>query len=337
MADLATPRCRSQLTGFIAASCVPPALIGILLLLALRTSSAEARRFGGTAQAMRAEAASLERTVAALVEHDRREPREARRTDHRADGDRRRRASPNCAAIGTGMAEQVGIADDARAQAGRSRDGAQASLGVLLATLPRAHGETRDLAGLLDADRRIAASEHASALDAQLAALAERGREADAVAGGAAQKLAAHLTRMEATSETAGARLEAVTGEMSAAVDALLDRTAEAVDEARKGIAAQGDAMLAMLGANQAALDRAGRDSAEALAARIAAIEEVIDRIAARLGEQRDAERHDHRASSIPGISAGFGTARCASRRRASSAPRRSPRRSARSAVRPTR
>jgi hypothetical protein len=94
---------------------------------------------------------------------------------------------------------------------------------------------------------------------------------------------------MEVTSETAGTRMERVTDSMSTAVDALLDRTAHAVDEARKGIAAQGDALLAMLGTNQAALDRAGRDSAEALATRITAIEEVIDRIATRLGEQRAA------------------------------------------------
>ena len=40
-----------ELTGFIAALCVPPALIGILLLLALRTSTAEARRFGRTHRA----------------------------------------------------------------------------------------------------------------------------------------------------------------------------------------------------------------------------------------------------------------------------------------------
>ena len=55
------------LVNFVAGLCVPPALIAILLVLALRTSTAEARRFGQTAQAMRAEAASLERTVAALA------------------------------------------------------------------------------------------------------------------------------------------------------------------------------------------------------------------------------------------------------------------------------
>src|SRR3546814_5021685 len=97
----------------------------------------------------------------------------------------------------------------------------------------------------------------------------------------------AHIARMEATSETAGARLESVTGEMSGAVDGLLDRTAGAVDEARKGIAAQGEAMLAMLETNQAALDRATRDSVDTLSGRIAEIEATIDRLAARLGDQQ--------------------------------------------------
>jgi hypothetical protein len=147
----------------------------------------------------------------------------------------------------------------------------------------------------------LTASEHAAALDAQLVALAERGREADAVAGGAAQKLAAHIQRMEATSDTTGARLEAVTGEMSASVDELLDRTAGAVEEARKGITAQGEAMLAMLETNQAALDRASRDSVEALAERIAAVEEVIDRLAGRLTEQ-----HGSANSLLSGLDGGI-------------------------------
>ncbi|MDX7569020.1 hypothetical protein SJ550_26475, partial [Serratia marcescens] len=79
------------------------------------------------------------------------------------------------------------------------------------------------------------------------------------------------------------------TSEMSDAVDALLGRTADAVDEARKGIATQCDAMLAMLRANQAALDSAARDSADALAERIGAVEDVIDRVVTRLERHRAA------------------------------------------------
>ncbi|RZM05316.1 MAG: hypothetical protein EOP68_18415, partial [Sphingomonas sp.] len=144
----------------------------------------------------------------------------------------------------------------------------------------RDFAERVDAAGLL-------ASQRAASLDTQLSALAQRGREADEIAGGAADRLAAHIARMEATSETASARLEAVTGQMSDEVDGVLDRAANAVDEARKGIAAQGEAILAMLEANQAALDRAGKDSTEALAERIATIEEAIGRIGARLGEEQ--------------------------------------------------
>lgn len=135
----------------------------------------------------------------------------------------------------------------------------------------------------------LSASEHAGALDAQIGALAARGREADAVASGAAQRLAAHIIRMEATSETAGARLEAVTETMSAEVDALLGRTADAVDDARKGIAAQGDAVLAMVRANQVARDGATRASAEAIADRIAGVDSAIAQVARRLEEQRTA------------------------------------------------
>ncbi|CAN5320721.1 hypothetical protein BH10PSE14_BH10PSE14_08990 [soil metagenome] len=275
------------LVEFIAALCVPPALIAILLVLAMRTSSAEARRFGDVARAMRAEAASLERTVAALsntIETNRQsiaEQTNALMT--MGDG-----ALTKLSAIGMGMSEQVGVANEHATKLAEAASGAHSSLSVLLAILPRAHGETIDMARQLDATG-VSATERAAALGAELSALAERGREAEDIAGGAAQKLAAHLARMEATSETAGARLEAVTGDMSTAVDALLGRTAGAVDEARKGIAAQGEAMLAMLSANQAALDSAGRDSAEVLAERIASIEGQIERLAARLGEQRDA------------------------------------------------
>lgn len=274
------------LAEFIAALCVPPALIAILLVLAMRTSSAEARRFGDVSRAMRAEAASLERTVAALsntIAANRQsiaEQTNALMT--MGDG-----ALTKLSAIGMGMSEQVGVANEHATKLAEAASGAHSSLSVLLAILPRAHGETIDMARQLDATG-VSATERAAALGAELSALAERGREAEDIAGGAAQKLAAHLARMEATSETAGARLEAVTAEMSTAVDALLGRTAGAVDEARKGIAAQGDAMLAMLSANQAALDSAGRDSAEALAERIASIEGQIERLAARLGEQRE-------------------------------------------------
>ncbi|MCM8730167.1 hypothetical protein ACFO8O_04180 [Hephaestia sp. GCM10023244] len=281
----AAPPAPIELVQFLAALCVPPALIGILWLLGMRTSRAEARRFGHTAQAMRAEAASLERTIAIMARQieDNRERLAEQIDTLMAMGDR---VATRLGTLRGDIEQEVASVSLHSRQLEASTGAAQQSLEVLFASLPRAHDETREMKATIEG-LGLAASEQAAALDAQLAALADRGREADNVAGGAAQKLAAHIARMEATSETAGARLESVTGEMSNAVDGLLVRTAGAVDEARKGIATQGEAMLAMLETNQAALDRATRDSVEALSSRIAGIETMIDRLATRLGEQQ--------------------------------------------------
>ncbi|WP_333952128.1 hypothetical protein [Sphingomonas aerolata] len=275
------------LVQLLAALCVVPALIGIIWLLGMRTSRAEAARFGVTARAMQAESARLEQAVAATAQTIDRNRR------HLADqvdtlmtmGET---AHQFLGAIGEGFATEIERADAHTRSLVAAADATQTSLGVLLASLPRAHAETEAMADQLER-AGLSASEHAGALDAQIGALAARGREADAVASGAAQRLAAHIIRMEATSETAGVRLEAVTETMSAAVDALLGRTADAVDEARKGIAAQGDAVLAMVSANQAALDGATRASAEAIADRIAGVDSAIAQVARRLEDQRTA------------------------------------------------
>ncbi|MFT3977616.1 MAG: hypothetical protein QM688_10950 [Sphingomonas bacterium] len=272
---------------FAAALLAMPLLAGIVWLIALRTSSAEARRFGATARAMREEAAMLEQTVAALtaaVAANRAQLSEQAQSLS-ALGDT---ATQRLAAIGSGLSDEVAAASaHARTLADTAR-AAQDNLATLMAGLPCAQEEIAGLVSHIDR-AGLAAGEQAAALDVQVSALAERGREAETVAGGAAQKLAAHIARMEATSETAGARLEAVTAEMSSAVDAMLGRTAGAIDQSRQSIAAQGDAMLAMVGAHQAALDSAAKESADSLAERINLIELVIDRIAERLSAQRGA------------------------------------------------
>lgn len=269
----------------IGALCVPPALIGILYLLAMRTSRAEAERFGATARAMRAEAASLDRVLATLsrkIEENRAALAE-QTTLLMSMGER---AGEKLEEVAGTVAHQSSSIDASARTLAQAAGEAERRVAIVLASLPKAHEEMRGLSDRVDA-AGLLAGERAAALDTQLSALAERGREADQIAGGAADRLAAHIARMEATSETASARLEQVTGEMSTQVDAVLDRAAVAVDEARKGIAAQGEAILAMLSANQAALDRAGRDSAEALGERMATIEAAIGRIGARLGEEQ--------------------------------------------------
>ncbi|WP_404339353.1 hypothetical protein AB2M62_08460 [Sphingomonas sp. MMS12-HWE2-04] len=273
------------LVQFVGALCVPPALIGVLYLLALRTSRAEARRFGATARAMRAEAATLERVLETLSRKlaDNRAALAEQTNVLTAMGER---TADRIESVATIVDQQARTLDSSTRTFSDAMAHVEQRFEILLNLLPKADDEVRAMGARID-ETGLLASQHAAALDTQLSALSERGREADRIAGGAAERLAAHITRMEATSETASARLVQVTGEMSTAVDAVLDRAANAVDEARKGIATQGEAILAMLSANQAALDRAGRDSAEALGERIGAIEESIGRVGARLAEEQ--------------------------------------------------
>ncbi|WP_294196197.1 hypothetical protein [uncultured Sphingomonas sp.] len=276
-----------ELAQFGAAAAMVPALAGIVWLLALRTSDVEARRFGTTARAMRLESAALESTVAALGDEI-----EARRgtlaEQVRLLTALGEAATARLATIGADLSDEIARAEAHARALSNATDHAGEQLDTLLAALPRASDETRALASEID-QAGLVAYEHSAALDAQIAALTARGREAEAVAGGAAEKLAAYMQRMEATSATAGLRLEGVTSDAAIAVDALLERTAVAIDESRKGIVAQGEAMLAMVNAGQQALDHAARGSAEALGERVALVEVVIERIAARLDAQRGA------------------------------------------------
>ncbi|MBB5709075.1 hypothetical protein [Sphingomonas xinjiangensis] len=273
------------LVEFIAALCVPPALIAILSLLALRTSRAEARRFGATARAMRAEAASLEQMIGSLSRRisQNREALAEQTTVLMAMGDN---AAARLEAASESVTRQSQRIDTSTRMLNEGMQAIDRRFDTLSTHLPKVHAEMQGLRGRVD-EVGLAASRHAAALDSQLSALAERGREANQVAGGAAERLSAHISHMESMSQAAGARLEAVTGQMSTAVEDVLDRTANAVDEARKGIATQGEAILAMLSANQAALDQAGRDSAAALGANMAEIEQAIGRIGTRLAEEQ--------------------------------------------------
>ncbi|WP_133493833.1 hypothetical protein [Stakelama pacifica] len=278
------------LAEFIAALCIPPMLIGVIALLLLRTPRAEAARFGGAARAMRAEAASLDRIVTGLsqrIEQNRVELAEQTNALFTMGDD----AAERLHAVSNGMSEQAKALDRSAAQLVETANRTGRSLEVVLASLPKAQEEAAGLKDRID-ESGLAAGRNVSALDAQLSALTQRGREANDIAGGAAERLAAHIARMEATSEAAGARLEQVAEDMSGEVDAVLHRAAEAVDQSRQAIIAQSEALVAMLTANQEAMHRAGEEGAAALGGRIDAIETALARITERLGaeHQRSAD-----------------------------------------------
>jgi hypothetical protein len=164
-------------------------------------------------------------------------------------------------------------------------EAARVDIGVLMHDLPRAEEQARAVSEAMK-QAGLSAHEHAGALEGQLSALAARGREADEVVGGAAQRLAAHLARIESTTTTAAGRMDEVAASMSATIDGSMTRAAEAVDAARSGLEAQGSAMLAMVDQSRAALERAGEDAGRHLAERLDTIGAQIEHLAEHLAAQ---------------------------------------------------
>ncbi len=280
------------LVEYTAAVCSVPILVGVVWQLSGRTSQAEAHRFASTAAGMRAESAMLDQMLAKLAFGL---DRQGEKLDGQARAFARlgEEATERLSRMGDGFTAELAIADRHSAALTSLAQEAQANLGVLVASLPRARVETAELTEVLDRTAAAAARSVASltievsALDDRINALAYRAQDADALAEAAAARLAAHLADVERTSEAAGVRLATVTGEMAIAIDSLLDRTARVLDESRLAIDAQGDAMLATVGAHQAMLQAAARDSAEALTARVEVAELIIERVSTRLDAQR--------------------------------------------------
>lgn len=133
-----------EIAQIAAAALLGPLAAGVAWLLALRTSRAEAQRFGASARAMRLEAAALESTVGSLgvvIDQQRAQLAEQVRI-LAATGDA---ATARLASIGRGLSEEIDQADvHARALADAAST-AQASLSTLLNGLPHAQAETHAL------------------------------------------------------------------------------------------------------------------------------------------------------------------------------------------------
>lgn len=262
----------------------PLALIMVGWILLQRSSSREQRRFSRTVEALRHEERRLGAVLGSVS---------ARLNANRSAMSEQ---SDLLSRIGEGTSErlksttenmQVEIESIGRNMQllKSSAAAARSDLAILLANLPKAQIQTRQMVAALQT-AGVTANEQAGSLDAQLAVLTARGREADEIAGNAAQKLAAHLSRMEGVSEVAGARLEHAAGQMTGAVDQALERAAEALQTARQGMEAQGAAMIAMVEQNQAAMGRAGAEATDAIAERVSKIAAQVEQVALTFATQ---------------------------------------------------
>ena len=277
----------------------PLILIAVVYLIAVRTSRSEAARLIKISGDLRSEQGRLEAVLASVTNSIDRE-----REEIGTHADRLMTIGEDSAerlrAVGDRLKADVAtLARDAELLR-QSTGAARGNLDALIGDLPRVQTQTVQLTGSIESTRMIA-HERAGALDAQIAALVARGREADEVAGGAAQKLAAHLSRVEGVSDAAGARLVTAAETMTGAIDAALERAAEAGDAARAGMEAQGAAMRALVEQSEAAIARTGADASEGLTRRVDEVRIKLEGLGAMLAE--------HEASStrlIYGVASGI-------------------------------
>jgi hypothetical protein len=262
----------------------PLILIGLAWLIFGRTPRRETQRFRAAVADMQRETTALESILAIMA--GRLEENHAKLTGEAAKlmtlGDE---ASDRLGRVAHYLSKETATLDRKAEQLENAANAARVDIGVLLSDLPRAEEQARMVAEAMKQAGLTALGE-AGQLESQLSALVARGREADEVVGGTAQRLAAHLARIESSTAAAKAQLDDATSSMTSAVDESMARTAEAVDAARSSLAAQGQGMLAMIEQSRVALETAGEASGRGLAQRLEQVSGQIETLAGHLAAQ---------------------------------------------------
>ncbi len=268
----------------------PLALIVALLILWQRNGARTAQRFADVARGVRMESLALDAVLSLasrrLAEDRMAVAEQADRLLLLADQTalKLREATDDMARE---IAELGQRSKDLDTAAGTAR----VDMGVLLADLPRAEEQTRALSETIRS-AGLGAHEQAAALDAALATLTARARDAEEGTSGAANRLSAQLSHIGSASEVAARGIDEASTRMSASIDGVLERATDVVERTRQGIMAQGEAIDTMIGRAQASAEQAATQVAEALAkqngvgtAMIERIQRGLARVEARFAE----------------------------------------------------
>jgi hypothetical protein len=277
----ATPALLAQ---WLAVAAAPLMLLGLAWLIFGRTRRREAERFTQSVQVMRSEARSLEQLLGVL--HQRLDDEQAALSGHAERlmllGDE---AGHRLGSVTRELAAGSETLGRHAAALDRAAESARTDIGVLLGDLPRAEASSRAMSEELR-QTGLEASAQAASLEAQLAAISGRAREAEDQVGGASQRLVAHLTQIESAGAAASVRVGEVGGTASAEVDALLERTGEALSSIRSGIDEQAAAVRALVEQSAAAIGIAGQEAATQLGSRLGSAGQALDGLASRIAEQ---------------------------------------------------
>jgi hypothetical protein len=262
----------------------PAAVLAIAYLLVGPTSRRETRRYGHTARTMRAESSRLEEIMSALVERVEANNVSLREQIALLEG-KGQETAQRIAEINDSMRENISTLARHSLLLGAAATSAREEMKTLLVDLPDAEARMNQLTDLLRGAGHIVDSQ-AAGLQSQLLTLTQRARDADDSAGNAAERLAGQLDRIETTSRKAAQELRIAAEQVEASVETAADKASRGIEDARRGMDIQSAAMIAMVEQGREALDRAGIDSTQRIAARIEEIGRQVDSITARLSAQ---------------------------------------------------
>jgi len=267
----------------------PLALLGLAWLMFGRTRRREAERFTRSVVTMRSEVQSLEALLEVLSK---------RIGDSRSELTMITQHLMQLGDEATGKLGGITREFDSSSEKlirhgealDRAAESARTDIAVLLDDLPRAEEHSRAIsAELRDAESETA--RRAEEFDRQLAALAERSREADSAISEATSRLVASLSEVETAGSAAAERVGFAREELGAAADALLEKTASTLDEIRSGIDVQAGAVSALVEQAAAGIGRAGAESAEALASNVDLANRAMETLSAHVAEQERASQ----------------------------------------------
>ena len=213
-----------QIVGFVALATAPLALIGVLWLLAMRTSRAEARRFGATARAMRTEAARLERMVSQMSRRleDNRAALHEQTNAMLALGEN---GAMRIATVAAGVGEQAAGIDASTARLEAVAASAATQLAHLLDTLPDAQARAEAMSVSLNETGATAVAQ-VTTLDQRLDAVIERSQSARQFADDAVNALSERLTAIANEGDRANTTIAAAEEAVERVTTGLIDADA---------------------------------------------------------------------------------------------------------------
>ncbi|WP_309602979.1 hypothetical protein [Sphingomonas sp.] len=295
----ARPLTAPELASWVAIAAGPLALLGLVWLMFGRTRRKEAEAFTRSVIAMRHEAQSLEGLLGVL-----RQRIDENHSSLKTIGNQLMGLGDEAAMrLGSASSELEGSARRITAQGealDRAAEAARIDMGVLLEDLPRAEAVARSMAQVLQSTGAAALGQ-AAQFETQVGALSERTRDADQTIVAASQRLAAQLAEVEARTQAALAQINEATLESGSTIDALLQRSADALEEIRSGIDLQSQAVTALVDQSKAGIGQTGIDAADAISSKLQSAHTSLDGLAARVSAQEEASQR-----LIAGISGGL-------------------------------